>query len=432
MARRIITKEIFQHMFNDYQTGYSLDEMSKMYGFKKNTIKLHFNKHGVYFSNAKKFSKEELEFILFDYKNGMKPFELAKKYNRDSGTLISKLQSIGVYNAVTHRFNEKEIDFLKIYYPIGDWHSINKYLPNVSKQSIHTKMSKLGISMDSNYWIKEDENILRDKYSDMYGHIQELVDLFDNKYTYSAITSKARKMGLKTREFWSEEELKVLITKYSCCTLDEMMIYLPNRSRTAITAKALTLGLSNKIILETKFSEIDKNFISNNYNYMTDKEIGKILGRSTTAINNFRYRNGLIKIYEKSSYNDLSEYVRRNNLEWKEKSMINCKYKCVLTGNRFDDIHHTYGLNLILNETLDVLNIEIKPTMDNYTEEELNNILDVFRIKQSKYPLGVCLCKEVHMIFHNKYGYGNNTEKQWDEFVKDFKLEKYNEILNVA
>ena len=28
-----------------------------------------------------------------------------------------------------------------------------------------------------------------------------------------------------------------------------------------------------------------------------------------------------------------------------------CGYKCALTGKRFDDIHHLYGLNLIMNET---------------------------------------------------------------------------------
>lgn len=99
---------------------------------------------------------------------------------------------------------------------------------------------------------------------------------------------------------------------------------------------------------------------------------------------------------------------------------MNNKYKCVLTGNRFDDIHHIYGLNLILNEVLDILDIDVKSTMNDYTEDELSSILNMFRIKQAEYPLGVCLCKEVHMLFHNKYGYGNNTEEQWEEFVKNF------------
>lgn len=78
MTRKIVTEEIFQRMFTDYQNGASLDEIATMYGFKKNTIKLHFNKHGVYFLKAKRFSKEELDSILFDYKNGMKHLNLLK------------------------------------------------------------------------------------------------------------------------------------------------------------------------------------------------------------------------------------------------------------------------------------------------------------------------------------------------------------------
>lgn len=112
--------------------------------------------------------------------------------------------------------------------------------------------------------------------------------------------------------------------------------------------------------------------------------------------------------------------------------MINCEYKCFLTGNRFDDIHHIHGLNLILNETLMELNIKFKQSMDDYTEKELKDILELFRENQSKYPLGVCLFKNVHTLFHNKYGYGNNTQEQWNEFVLDFKQGRYNEYMNVA
>lgn len=89
-------------------------------------------------------------------------------------------------------------------------------------------------------------------------------------------------------------------------------------------------------------------------------------------------------------------------------------------------------MNLILNEVLEELSIDIKNKMDDYTDRELRDILDLFRIKQSEYPLGVCLTKEIHMLFHNKYGYGNNTELQWNEFVTDFKNGKYNKELNVA
>ena len=55
--------------------------------------------------------------------------------------------------------------------------------------------------------------------------------------------------------------------------------------------------------------------------------------------------------------------------------------------------------------------------MDDYSQEELTAILQMFRTIQNKYPLGVCLTREIHMAFHNKYGYGNNTQVQWDSFL---------------
>lgn len=428
MGRKILTEEIFQKMCMDYNKKMSLEEMSEKYGFKKVTISKHFNDKGLYFSNSKRFSKEELNSIISDYKSGMKPYELGKKYNRKDSTIIYKLKSIGVYENSSHRFTDEEIEFLKIHYPIGDWNEIFKFIPNVSKQSIHTKMSELGISMTSYYWSIEDEQLLIENYESMYGHISELTDLFCGRYTYKSIVSKARKLGLKTRELWSDDEVEILIGNYDKCSVDEMLLLLPNRDRNNIIAKARSLNLTNKSILEIRFSNKEKEYIMLNYNNMTDKDIGEKLGRSETSINNYRFRNGLIKVHEKSSYNDLSEYVRRNNIDWKKASMINCGYKCVLTGKRFDAIHHLYGLNLILNETLEELNIPPRSSMDDYSKEELRLILEKFRENQLTYPLGVCLTKEIHDLFHRLYGYGNNTIEQWNEFVSDYKSGKYKNV----
>lgn len=289
-------------------------------------------------------------------------------------------------------------------------------------------MSNLGISLEKYFWSEDDENILKNNYSTMYGRVNDLVELFDNKYSYSSITSKARKLGLKTRDFWSEEELKIIYDNYEKCTVDEMTKLLPSRNRNSIISKAISLGLKNKLTTDIRFSDSDKTFIFENYNSMTDKEISEKIGRTRNSINDYRFRNGLLKTYEKSSYNDLSEYVRRNNIEWKQKSIQECNYKCILTNQRFDHVHHIYGLNLILNETLDKLNIEIKPSIDDYSKEELQLILDCFREKQNTYPLGVCLTKEIHMKFHEIYGYGNNTIEQWNEFVSDFKSGKYKDV----
>ena len=46
--------------------------------------------------------------------------------------------------------------------------------------------------------------------------------------------------------------------------------------------------------------------------------------------------------------------------------------------------------------------------------------LNTFRKIQNKYPLGVCLTKDIYKEFHNIYGYGNNTKEQWDKFCLEY------------
>lgn len=416
--RIIVTEEMKNNMLYDYNNGYDLESLSKKYNIKEQTIQKHFKTMGIALTkgNAKRFSQKEIDDIIFDYKCGLRPIELSKKYNRTSGVIISKLKSLGIYVDSNYRFTDDDIKFLLYHYPKRNWMDITKRFPNIPKSSIHTKMSKLGVSLEDYFWNEDDISLLKKNYSSMYGNVKELIKLFNNKYTYKAIVSKARKLGLKSREFWNEYDKEILINNYSSYTLDEMMMLLPDRSRNSIISQAKKLNLQSKLRLETNFNKHEVDFIVNNYNAMTDKEIAIALNRTPTSIADYRSRNELLKIHNKSSYIDLSEYVRRNNSEWKKESMQNCNYKCVLTGKHFDDIHHIYGLNLILSETLELLNINIKENIEDYSEKELKSILETFRETQSKYPLGVCLTKRIHQQFHNTYGYGNNTKEQWDEF----------------
>lgn len=429
MARKIITEQISQMMLEDYNAGMTITELSGKYGFKQGSISSYFNKRGISLSKVKRFSNEELENIINDYNDGMKLYELSQKYNRDSGTIIGKLQTIGIYKCSNYRYTKEDIDFLKKYYPLNDWVTITKRFPNISKDSIHTKMHKLGIKADKFFenkiWTTEEINILKNNYGKISN--DEIQSLLPNR-TYKSITTKAKRLGLKTRECWTFDEIEVLKKYYSTMSMDDICNLIPNRSRNAIIMKAQSLNLRNSCKYQTWESE----FIINNWKSMSDKEMAIKLNRNENSIKEKRLLLGFSREKECSSYNDLSEYVRRNNLEWKKESIKDCKYKCVLSGKRFDDIHHIYGLNLILNETLEYLHIEVKDTMDNYSDEELKNILSTFREKQSKYPLGVCLSKEIHMLFHCNYGYGYNTPEQWEDFVSNYKNGKYVNNLKVA
>jgi hypothetical protein len=96
-------------------------------------------------------------------------------------------------------------------------------------------------------------------------------------------------------------------------------------------------------------------------------------------------------------------------------------YKCIVSGKRFDAIHHLVGFNQIVEETfLEHPEIVVRDCVQDYTTEELNYILECFFVIQDRYPLGVCLTKNVHTEFHSAYGFGNNTEAQFLEFVKNY------------
>jgi hypothetical protein len=116
----------------------------------------------------------------------------------------------------------------------------------------------------------------------------------------------------------------------------------------------------------------------------------------------------------------LQNYLHTKILQWKKDSMKNCNFKCVITGERFDDIHHLYSFNQILNETMNYLSLDIRDEINKYTEEELKLIEQKCLELHNYYGLGICLTNEIHMLFHKEYGYGNNNPEQFQEFIIRF------------
>jgi hypothetical protein len=192
----------------------------------------------------------------------------------------------------------------------------------------------------------------------------------------------------------------------------------PNRTRYAIIARAIKLNLHAYV--DTKYySEQEEAFILSNYQNMSDDEMANILGRSKSSIKNHRTLMGIYRTQRGNiNYENVAIYVRRHNKQWKQDSMVSCSFRCIVTGERFDEIHHLVSLNTILNNVYTKLDID-KETFDINTldEQHRNSFMQAVYEEQSKYPLGVCLCKDIHCQFHNQYGYGDNTIEQFEEFL---------------
>lgn len=121
---------------------------------------------------------------------------------------------------------------------------------------------------------------------------------------------------------------------------------------------------------------------------------------------------------------ELKKIIRANYLdEWKKESMEKCDYKCVITGSKFDEIHHLYPLSKIITHVLEDLKIEKNKKLKDISKKMQFKIIDEIVKRHYDYPLGAYLRKDIHYLFHKKYGKKNFTPENFYEFKKDMRKE---------
>lgn len=173
--------------------------------------------------------------------------------------------------------------------------------------------------------------------------------------------------------------------------------------------------ITNSTIVEFKCSAGHTN--KQKYNYFRQVSCCP----ECNAIANYHKISGKNANNWRGGVSHLISYCRQSIKQWKKDSMKSSGYKCIITGKRFDVVHHVHGFNLILREALDNLSLDLKTKISDYSEKELEDLRnEVIRIHY-QYPLGVCLSKDMHIEFHKRYGSGFNTEIQIKEFIDSFK-----------
>lgn len=127
----------------------------------------------------------------------------------------------------------------------------------------------------------------------------------------------------------------------------------------------------------------------------------------------------------KGGVSNIKRYLR--NLpcvtEWCSMAREQVNYTCQLTGMRSRElfrgslqVHHLYGFNLIVFDAHSTHGIEVKEQIGNYTAEELKLLEDYVASWHQDSSNAVVLSEEVHKLFHNNYGRGENTPEQYEEF----------------
>lgn len=297
---------------------------------------------------------------------------------------------------------------------------IQKLLPSRTVESIIQRYNYLGMEWNKTWEFWTDDELL---ILETYDKLEELKRHLPQK-TENSIIIKANKIGKYLRN-WTDNELTILKNNYGQLQVSEFIHLLPNRNEQSVYSKANELGLKG---LMGKYEIKDDQIIELFDNGMYPSQISRELGITHNTVAFRLRRNGINfepyvlsgdKNYNwKGGISQLSTYLRDKIRQWKNDSMINSNFKCVISGKRFDQIHHLIGFDSILRETLELTDLPLYSKVNEYTEEELNVLKETCIELHQRYPLGVCLTKENHSDFHNAYGYGNNTPEQFYEFYK--------------
>ncbi|WP_310877151.1 hypothetical protein [Priestia megaterium] len=188
------------------------------------------------------------------------------------------------------------------------------------------------------------------------------------------------------------------------------------------------------------YNIVHESFKERNYTLLTDTYINKSqrleyicneheeYGVQYLSYCNFHKTNHNCKMCIKQNYRGehkynwnggigtLSDFLRKKIDVWKEDSMRDCGYRCVITGKYFDVIHHLHSFNKIVSETLDTLSLDVHNEIEKYTSQELFIIEETCLKLHYKYGLGVCLTNMAHDLFHKEYGKYDNNKEQFEEF----------------
>lgn len=254
---------------------------------------------------------------------------------------------------------------------------------------------------------------------------------------------------------WTQEEDQLIIDNYREYTgLELHELFLPNRSVRAIESRGSILGvvgktddtnrraqkrkseiLKNKMTgriiskeCRLKISKAKKEYYKTHDSWwlgkhrsheqveeMRTRQIGKWAGDNNPrhinplrGENNGRWKGGSTPVYAE---------LRSETKEWQDESMEFCNYHCIITGGGFDNIHHTVAFRDIIDEVFDNTKIDIKNRVMDYSDIDFMLLREETKYLHQIYGYGACLCKDVHKLFHDIYGYTNFTPYDFLDFI---------------
>lgn len=124
--------------------------------------------------------------------------------------------------------------------------------------------------------------------------------------------------------------------------------------------------------------------------------------------------------YEYKGTTEIAIHCRKILRPLKKQKFAEAKNVCSITGVKGEmEIHHIIPFNFILQYAHNVNNVEVKRTVDEYSNEELTKIQNtVIAIHEEWDDVWIVISKDLHKEFHRTYGYKEFTKEDWDKFVE--------------
>lgn len=256
-------------------------------------------------------------------------------------------------------------------------------------------------------WTKEEDELLKQNYANFTN--EELRQKFFIHRTIRAIETHAGVLGCSGK---SEETLKRI-----------------NSERAKITSvknKGRTLSDEAKEKISRSKKEYYKTHDNWNKGKKMSKESREKMSKAKKAVNkwigedNPRHKHPLRGKENgrwKGGYKPLIKSMRDEIKEWKKLIAGNCNYSCVFTQGEFSDIHHVIPFRQLFDMALHDLNLEEKSCQALYEPSEYEKLRIRIVELHDVYGIGLCLNKEIHKLFHDTYGYTDNTPEHFFEFV---------------
>lgn len=119
--------------------------------------------------------------------------------------------------------------------------------------------------------------------------------------------------------------------------------------------------------------------------------------------------------------------LRQTLVPWRTKQFIRTGRKCEITGKTGDIVvHHMVSFRSILDKTLSDLNMELKPHLSDYKNEELRNLMESLVRNNEVMAKPIVMLRRVHERFHSFCGGSHKPTSfaQLEQFKKILKDEQ--------